>query len=291
MRIELDQPPVRWKQYYLEPASSGPAAAKRYYFHKRTWINDDDHVVLEGLTIPQAQAAASIVALSGGTMMSGDRMSDLDAVRLDILRKVLPSYGEAARPVDLFERDRPEIFALQVKRPFGEWLVLGVFSADENAPVEKVIPLERLRLDPSKTFVAYDFWKQQFHGELREKLQLKLEPSSCIVLAIHEKRGTPQVIGSDRHVLQGAVELADVAWDPATSTLRGHSLGPSGTDHRLAVYLPEPHPWVQADPFFFYDREGYTLRMLGPNIMRIHVRFTKAERADWSVDFRQFWGK
>jgi len=45
MRIELDQPPVTWGQYFLHSASSAPAAAKRYYFHKRTWINDDDHVV------------------------------------------------------------------------------------------------------------------------------------------------------------------------------------------------------------------------------------------------------
>jgi hypothetical protein len=39
-------------------------------------------------------------------MISGDRLPDLDSTRLEILRKVLPSYGEAARPVDLFDTDR-----------------------------------------------------------------------------------------------------------------------------------------------------------------------------------------
>ena len=28
MRIELDQPPVTWQQYFLHPASTAPAAAK-----------------------------------------------------------------------------------------------------------------------------------------------------------------------------------------------------------------------------------------------------------------------
>jgi hypothetical protein len=92
--------------------------AKRYYFHKRTWINDDDHLGLAYLTLPQAQAAASIIALSGGTMISGDRLIDLDPIRLEILKKVYPSYGEAARPIDLFERDKPEIFAVSREEEF-----------------------------------------------------------------------------------------------------------------------------------------------------------------------------
>src|SRR5512145_2839962 len=110
MRIELDQPPVRWKQYFLESASSAPAAAKRYYFHKRTWINDADHVCLNLLSLPQAQAAATLIALTGGNVLSGDRLPDLDPSRLEILRKILPSGGEAARPVDLFDTDRHTTF-------------------------------------------------------------------------------------------------------------------------------------------------------------------------------------
>jgi Melibiase len=62
MRIELDQPPVTWQQYFLHSASTAPAAAKRYYYHNRAWINDADHVVLSNLAVPQAQAAASIVS-------------------------------------------------------------------------------------------------------------------------------------------------------------------------------------------------------------------------------------
>ena len=170
MRIELDQPPVTWQQYFLHSASTAPAAAKRYYYHNRTWINDADHVVLSNLTVPQAQAAATIVALSGGNMISGDRMTDLDVPRLEILKKVFPSFGEAARPIDLFERDRPEIFALRVKKKFGEWLVLGIFNGDEKSPAEKTISLDRLGLDPGKTYVAFDFWRQKFFGELREQV-------------------------------------------------------------------------------------------------------------------------
>ena len=291
MRIELDQPPVTWKQYFLHSASTAPAAAKRYYYHNRAWINDADHVVLSNLTVPQAQAAATIVGLSGGNMISGDRMTDLDVPRLEILKKVFPSFGEAARPIDLFERDRPEIFALRVKRKFGEWLVLGLFNADEKAPAEKVISLDRLGLDASKTYVAFDFWKQKFFGELRGQLSVRLEPASVVLLAIHERRGVAQLISTDRHVTQGGVELESVEWNAATTTLSGVSLGPSGTEHSVYLYLPQKHPWVQADPFLFYDFPGYTLKVMEENILRVRVRFDKTDRVPWEVKMGKFFGK
>ena len=286
MRIELDQPPLNWRQYFLTSASSAPAAAKRYYFHGRTWVNDVDHVGLSYLTPLQGQAVATLIALSGGNTISGDRLTDLDATRLEILKKVFPSSGEAARPVDLFENDRPEVFALPLKRKFGAWLVLALFNPDDKAPKEKILPLERLGLDPAKTYIAFDFWNQRLFGEIRETLQARIEPCSVLLLSLHEKRGVPQFLSTDRHVCQGAVELENVEWDAAGSILRGVSLGAPGTDHNVFIYLPEKHPWQQRDPFFYTDFPGYTLHLPAEQILRIHVRFEKSERVPWEVNLK-----
>ncbi|MEK7678002.1 MAG: alpha-galactosidase [Verrucomicrobiota bacterium] len=290
MRIELDQPPLNWKQYFLTSASSAPAAAKRYYFHKRTWINDADHIGLAYCTLPQAQAVATIIALSGGNTIAGDRLTELDPIRLAILKKAFPSSGEAARPIDLFERDRPEIFALRIKRKFGEWLVLGLFNGDEKAPTEKKIDFARLGLNPMKTHLAFDFWNQRFYGELRESFTARLEPASVLLLSIHEDRGVPQFLSTDRHIAQGALELATVEWDAAASTLRGLSVGAPGTDHNVYLHLPDKHPWRQRNPFFFYDFPGYTLHVPEPQILRVHVRFNKTERVAWEVNVAKFFG-
>jgi hypothetical protein len=284
MRIELDQPPVNWKQYFLESASTAPAMAKRYYFHKRTWVNDADHVCLGLLTVPQAQAAATLVALSGGHMISGDRLPDLDATRLEILKKVFPSYGEAARPVDLFDTDRHSVFALRIEKPFGTWTVAGFFNRSENEPAEHVFPLDRLWLDPAKTYLAFDFWRERFHGEVTREIRVKVPPSSVTLLALHEKRGQPQVLSTDRHVLQGAVELEQVAWNAETRILQGTSLGPVDTAHNVWVHIPEAHPWFQGGPFLFHDFSGYTLKMMDPHILEIRVRFTGGTRVAWTAD-------
>jgi alpha-galactosidase len=295
MRIELDQNygfrHNAWKQYFLSSTSSAPAAAKRYYFHKRTWINDADHVCLNLLSLPQAQAAATLIALTGGNLISGDRLPDLDAARLEILKKTLPSWGEAARPVDLFDADLHTVFALRVRKSFGEWTVVGVFNPSETESVVRTLPLERLWVDPRKTYLAYDFWQETFHGEFSGRLSLMVPPASVSLLAVHEKRGIPQVISTDCHVLQGAHELESVVWNPEAKTLAGVSLGPLGSAHNVTVYVPDAHPWRQGKPFIFQDRPSYTLKMTDEHLLRIRVRFDHDTRTKWKICPDDFFGQ
>ncbi|MDZ7342586.1 MAG: alpha-galactosidase [candidate division KSB1 bacterium] len=287
MRIECDQnygyAKSAWQQYFLESSSSAPAAAKRYYFHQRTWINDADHVCLNHLSIPQAQAAATLIALSGGNVISGDRLPDLDATRLEILKKVFPAYGKAARPVDLFDTDRHLVFALTIKKPFAEWTVLGVFNSSQSETIAKSLPLERLWLNPGKTYLVYDFWMERFCGEVASVLNVSVLPGHVTLLALHEKTGAPQVIGSDRHVLQGAVELEDISWDAAAGILSGTSLGPLNTSHNVAVYLPEAQYWVQGRKVLHHDFENYSVKLMDEHILRIHVKFARSERVRWQI--------
>jgi alpha-galactosidase len=291
MRIELDQNygfrKQAWKQYFLEPTSSAPAAAKRYYFHKRTWINDADHVCLNLLSVSQAQAAASLLALSGGNLLSGDRLPDLDPTRLEILKKALPAYGEAARPVDLFDTDRQSVFALKIRKSFAEWTVAGLFNASETEFLERAVPLGRLWLDPRKTYLAYDFWQERLLGEVTSELRVRIPPASVCLLALHEKRAGPQVLSTDRHVLQGAIELEHAAWNPETHIFDGVSLGPPGTQHNLTVFIPEPHPWVQGGPFLFRDLPTCTVKMMDEHLLRVRVRFDRARRVAWRVNLQE----
>ena len=249
--------------------------AKRYYFHRHTWINDADHLGLALLTIPQAQAAASIVALSGGTMISGDRLTELDAARLEILGKVLPAYGEAARPLDLFDTAYPEIFALKVR----DWWVLGYFNWDEGAQATREIDLNRLAADPRKTYLLYDFWSQRLVNA-----RLQLAPSSVALVAVREQLPHPQVLGTDRHYTQGAVELENVRWDEAARTLSGTALGGRGTAWKMCVRVPAGYQWAETDPEHFHDSGDYAAIASG-GLLRVRFAFERTERVDWALRF------
>jgi hypothetical protein len=103
-------------------------------------------------------------------------------------------------------------------------------------------------------------------------------------LALHEERGVPQVLSTDRQVLEGAVELEQVTWNSDPGILAGASLGPVDTAHNGWVYLPEAHPWFQGGPFLFHDFPGDALKMMDPHILQIRVRFRGSTRLAWTVD-------
>jgi hypothetical protein len=287
MRIELDQNygyrRQAWTQYFGNPRSSAAAAAKRYYFHKRAWVNDADHVCLAPLEPEQARAAATLIALTGGNTLSGDRLTDLDPVRLDILSKILPSGGEAAEPVGLFDADPPAVFALRLRRPFAEWTVVGLFNPDPEAAAERAVPLERLRLDPSVSYLAWDFWRERLHPVANREVRAPVPAGGVTLLALRERLNRPRILSTDRHVLQGAVELEDERWDPEAGVLEAVSLGPPGTAHHATVYLPEPRPWVQGPPALYRDFPGYTVKAVDEHVLRVRVRFGPDGRTAWRI--------
>jgi alpha-galactosidase len=276
MRIELDRPTPEnplWDQYAGHYNSTGPAVARRYYFHNRTWVNDADHLRLAGLTIPQGQAAATITALSGGHMISGDKLYDLDAPRLDILKKVLPSIGKSVRPIDLFEKAEPELFLLQLD---DRWL-LGCFNW-KSSPAERDIDLMRLGLSGEKTYLLHEFWTQRL-SETKGAIHLSLAPTSVQLFSICEKPDHPQVVGTDRHFGQGAIELQSVRWDAQARTLSGLAIGKAGMSWTMAVFVPSD---LQVDGLapglFELSRSG--------TLLRAHVRFESIDRVPWLLKFK-----
>ena len=288
MRVEADinygYAAAAWKQYFQDPACSAAAAAKRYYFHRRTWVTDVDHVCLDLLNVDQAQAAATLVALSGGNTISGDRLVDLDPVKLEILRKISPSVGQAATPVDLLDADIPTTFVLRVERPFASWSVVALFNPDLAAAVERRFSLSRLGLDPKKTHLAFDFWRQRLVGEITDELAVRIEPGRVALLALHAATGAPQLLSTSRHVAQGAIELEDVRWNAGERALSGVSIGPKRSEHDVFVYVPGEHPWGWgAGPSRVHDYAGYSLWLVDTNVVRVHVRFEEETHVQWRV--------
>ena len=271
MRVEQDADALDWRHYARRFNAAAPSMALRYYFHKRTWINDADHLGLARLTIPQAQAAASVIALSGGTVISGDRLPELDPARLEILRRVLPAYGEAARPLDLFDTAYPETFAVKVRG----WWVLGCFNWDEGAHITRDIDLARAGLPAGKTWLLHEFWSQKLLAGGR----VQLEPSSVALIAVRESLPHPQVLGTDRHYTQGAVELDGVRWDAARRTLSGVALGGRGTTWRMTVRVPQGFTW--AEP----DQADYSA-IAAPGLLRVRFDFARAQRVEWALRFK-----
>ncbi|MEG6612241.1 glycoside hydrolase family 36 protein [Pseudoclostridium thermosuccinogenes] len=282
-RLEWDFDRLNWRQYTKELESNAPAIAKRYYLHNNFWSNDPDIIGFSLLNEAQGRSLASIMALSGGTVISGDQLYALPEAKLALLKKILPVYGEAARPLDLFESDFPTLYRLDVDKPFGNWTVLGVFNWSENSWTRREINIKELlpEYDISKALV-FEFWSQQVVKPCSDGIiTVDLKPGECAVFAIRKKEDHPVLAGSDRHVLQGAVELNQLSWDEATLTLSGELNSVARSNPTLTIWVPDGYKAVAAEIDNLPAVPGETYN----NITRLRIPCSVTGKLNWSVTF------
>lgn len=75
-------------------------------------------------------------------------------------------------------------------------------------------------LEPGRDYLLFDFWKQKFLGKVRGEYSVTLSPHDCQVISVRPDEGHPQLIGTDRHITMGGVEIVNQVWDAAKKELR-----------------------------------------------------------------------
>lgn len=102
---------------------------------------------------------------------------------------------------------------------------------------ESSLGLERIALEPDKTYVAFDFWEQRYLGEVTGAFACRALPlGHCQVVAFYEKPDTPTVIASSRHVSMDAVSVIGEAYE--NGALRLCLRGVAGTVADYHIYVP-----------------------------------------------------
>ena len=113
------------------------------------------------------------------------------------------------------------------------WTVVVVNWEDE--PRDVSLPLAAVGIKGA-TFDAYDVWRDAPVTDLKD---FTLEPRSARTIAIRPAVARPQVIGTTRHVVQGAVDVADETWDPNTRTLKARSTNLDSRAYAVTIAVPK----------------------------------------------------
>jgi alpha-galactosidase len=121
----------------------------RYWTHNRLWLNDPDCLILRdsetALTAEEVRTLATAMGMSGGMLLDSDELMSLSPERRAMLTRLLPLRGEAAIPLDLFEREMPQLLWRPDRR------LLAVFNWDDG-PADVSVPL------PAPAERLTDFW-------------------------------------------------------------------------------------------------------------------------------------
>lgn len=193
----------------------------RAHLHGRWWINDVDCMLLRdtdtSLTPSEVQTLATVVSLSGGTMMVSDDLERLSRERAAWLKRLLPVLPEAARVVDWFDSQPPSVLLLPLRGSIGAWWLVAVINwQDDEADLN--VPLRRLGLDENTRYHGVDFWREAYIPSFQGFLNLKAVPPHGVrFMGIRKHQAGAQWVGDSLHTSQG---LGIQTWKQSSQSLR-----------------------------------------------------------------------
>jgi len=104
--------------------------------HRRWWLNDPDCLLVRPdthLTLAEVQTAATVIALTGGSVFASDHLPDLPDERLRILRALLPPIGGRPRQLDWLDSPTPRRMRLDLDGAAGPWHLLALFNWEDHS--------------------------------------------------------------------------------------------------------------------------------------------------------------
>jgi hypothetical protein len=215
-----------------------PMAARLYFWNGKVWYNDPDCLMVrEPLTLDEARAWGSVIALSGQMNMNSDWIPGLPPERLDIIKRTMPNTGHVARPLDLLENNEPRRWHLQAEVHGTRRDIVGLFQWDDTGPATVRLELEELGLpaSPEAQYVGFDFWENQFIPAFSGGREFELRPGSSRVIAIEKVLERPQLISTSRHAAQLLGEVSNLRWDADRKCLSGVSQVIAGENYELRI--------------------------------------------------------
>ncbi len=189
-----------------------------------------------------------------------------------------PTEPRSARPVDAFTHQGwPRVYDFAVTP---DWHQVTLFNNTRPTRAETIaVPLAgdpadgALGLDPHQEYYAYDFWNDRFVGKLKgtDTLQQTLRPGEARMLSIRKVERHPQVLSTNRHIMQGYLDLLGVTW-------RNHRLV-----GKAKVVAGEPYKIIIA----LNGRQPEDLKPSADGRLTVlPLESPRTETVEWSVNFK-----
>jgi NPCBM/NEW2 domain/Melibiase/Alpha galactosidase C-terminal beta sandwich domain len=258
-----------------------------YYLHNIVWYSDPDVLIVRSpLTLDQARVWATLQGLTGQALMSSDRLMDLSADRVDVMRRVYPAVD--IRPLDLFPTERyKRIWDLKINHLGRRYDVVGVFNFSADKADRVNLNWKDLGLPTDRPVHVFDFWNKEYLGAWSEAMVVDTAPASCRVLTLVPAKNQIQLISSSRHITQGWVDLVGLTANSDGTVFTGASRLIRNDPYELRFVFPRGTNFVVKEavttsgnskdvPVKIFNHQGWAA-----------IQFTSAETREvsWRVEF------
>ncbi len=204
----------------------------RWYKNRVLYNQDTDSKNIARLqdNRDRVRAVLTMAYVTTGRLLLANSFAQFSAETLRDLSRTFPYHTapRSARPVDAFVSDVPAVYDFAVDP---RWHQVTFFNPDvEQAAVAGIDLAGRpvdgaLGLDAQQSYHVYDFWNDRYAGRVAgdARLEQTLRPGEARMLSVRAVRDRPQVLSTDRHLMQGYLDIVRTAWSADTRTLAGES--------------------------------------------------------------------
>jgi hypothetical protein len=215
----------------------------RWYKNRVVFNYYPDSKAVHNPTLKVRQSLLTMVFLTSGRLELATSFRLFTPEILHDVSRIYPLYREprSARPLDAFTGQAdPRVYDLELTP---EWHQVALFNPDTASaePVSVALSGEHVAgaigLDPVASYYVYEFWSDTLIGKFSgtAKIEKQLGPTHCAMLSIRKVQPNPQVLSTNRHVLQGWVDLANVKWDGTKHSLSGVARVVGGEPFKIVV--------------------------------------------------------
>jgi hypothetical protein len=192
----------------------------------------------------QRRAMVTMAYVVSGRLLLGTGFANMTPEMVHDLARTFPYHTErkSARPIDLLLRDVPMVYDFDVSDDWHQLTLYNGESDSEAVSIEVPLSGERvdgaLGLDPQEDYYIYDFWNDTFLGKLAgvDTLKQELRGGEARMLSVHRVQTTPQFISTNRHVMQGYIDLIHrPGWHSNTQVLSGSSRVIANDPYELVI--------------------------------------------------------
>ena len=188
----------------------------RYFVqNKLVMLTADSINIAPPADLEEARLRTLFVGISGGQIFLGDKFQEASPEILDLVRRVLPPWGEAAVPTDLFGSRTQEIF----KTVTPDRDVYSFFNFEEEREMV-------LQLPDDREYDVWNFFEQRYEGRVKGVFTASMPRVSARVFAFTPVTDMPRVAGTSFHFTCGGIELDSVRFE--NGHLRGNLTRPAG---------------------------------------------------------------
>lgn len=196
--------PFYW-QHWSNIKNASKTVLYRYFYNNTVFRNDPDGAVLrdydigDGFDCSYAEARywSTIVAFSGGLVLSNDEFRNLSKPRRELFTKLLPALGIAGRAVDMFEDPAPSKAIIKAENNVEYIASFNLSDKFENMEVKLSdygIAGERL---------VFRCWEAEFVGKVNTVKERLVTPHNALMYMVKEKPEKPAFLYSNINLYLG----------------------------------------------------------------------------------------